>query len=132
MCFNDNQECKRRPEMININSNEPSFYPYSILANKCSCTCNNINDPYAKPYVPDVVKNMNIKVFHLMSRTNQTRHIEWHKTYKCKCRLDASAVNNKQHWNNYKCRCQCKKLIGKDRCDKRFIWNSSICECDKS
>ena len=118
--------------MININSNEPSFYPYSILANKCSCTCNNINDPYAKSYVSDVVKNMNIKVFHLMSRTNQTHHIEWHKTYKCKCRLHASAFNNKQHWNNYKCRCECKKLIGKGRCDKRFIWNSSICECDKS
>ena len=71
----NNQECKIRPEIININSNEPLFYPYSIKVNKCSGSCNNINDPYAKLWVPDVVKNMNVKVFHLMSRTNETRQI---------------------------------------------------------
>ena len=46
--------------------------------------------------VPDVVKNINVKVFHLMSRTNGTRHIDWHETCKCKCTLDASVCNNKQ------------------------------------
>ena len=55
---------------MKINSNEPSFHPYSILVSKCSGSCNNINDPYAKSCVPDVVKDMNIKVFNLMSRTN--------------------------------------------------------------
>ena len=43
-----NQECKVRPEIINVNSNEPVFYPFSIKTNKCSGSCNNINDPYAK------------------------------------------------------------------------------------
>ena len=84
------QECRIRPEIININSNEPIFYPYSIEINKCSGSCNNINDPYAKLCVPNVVKSMNLKVFNLMSRTNKTRHIKWHETYKCKCRLDAT------------------------------------------
>ena len=28
-----NQECKVRPENINVNSNEPSFYPYSVKIN---------------------------------------------------------------------------------------------------
>ena len=92
----NNQECKIRREIINISSNEPLFCPYSIKVNKCSGSCNNINDPYAKLCVPDVVKNLNIKVFNLMSRTNETRHIEWHETCKCKCRLDASVCNNKQ------------------------------------
>ena len=54
----NNQECKIRPEIININSNRPSFYPYSILVNKCSGSCNNINDPYAKLWVSDVVTNI--------------------------------------------------------------------------
>ena len=49
-----NQECKVRPEIINVNSNEPVFYPFSIKTSKCSGNCNNINDPYAKIYVPDV------------------------------------------------------------------------------
>ena len=43
-----NQECKVRPEIINVNSKEPLFYPYSIKVNKCSGSCNKINDPYAK------------------------------------------------------------------------------------
>ena len=51
-----NQECRIRPEIININSNEPMIYPYSIKVNKCSGNCNNINDPYSKLCVPDVVK----------------------------------------------------------------------------
>ena len=72
----NNQECKIRPDIININSNEPSFYLYSIPINKCSGSGNNINDPYAKLCIPVVVKNMNIKVFNLMSRTNETRHTE--------------------------------------------------------
>ena len=70
----NNQECKVTPEIVNVNSNEPLFYPFSIRASKCSGSCNNINDPYAKLCVSDVVKNLNIKVFNLMSRTNETRH----------------------------------------------------------
>ena len=71
-----NQECKVRPEIININSNNPIFYPFSIKINKCSGNCNNINDPYARICVPDTVKNLNVKVFNLMSRTNETRSIK--------------------------------------------------------
>ena len=81
-------------------------------------------------YVPSVVKNINVKVFSLVSRTNETRHIEWHETCKCKCRLDASVCNNKQRWNKDKCVCECKELIDKSRCDKGFIWNPSYCECE--
>ena len=91
-----NKECKVRPEIVSVTSDEPVFYPFSIKTSKCGGSCNNINDPYAKMCVSDVVKNLNVKVFNLMSRTNETRHIEWHETCKCKCRLDASICNNKQ------------------------------------
>ena len=130
----NNQECKVRPQIVNFNSDEPVFFPFSIKTSKCSGSCNNINDPYANICVPDVIRKLNVKVFNLMSRTNETRHIKWHETRKCKCRLDASVFNNKQHWNDDKCRCECKKLIDKGVCDKGFIWNPSNCEgeCDKS
>ena len=65
-----------------------------------------------------------------LTRTNETRHIEWHKTCKCKCRLDASVCNNKQRWNEGKCRCECKELINKGTWDKGFVWNPSNCECE--
>ena len=91
-----NQACKVRPEIINLNSNEPVFYPFNTKTSKYSGSCNNINDPYAKICVPDIVKDLNVKVFNLMSRTNETRDIKWHETCKYKYRLDASVFNNKQ------------------------------------
>ena len=66
----NNQECKVRPQIVNVNSKEPVFFPFNIKTSKCSGSCNIINDPYAKLYVPDVVKSLNIKVFNLMSTTN--------------------------------------------------------------
>ena len=91
----NNQEPKIRTKIININSNEPSFYSDSILVNKCSGSCNSINDPYAKLCVPDVVENINVKVFNPMSTTNEHRHIKWHQTCKYKCRLDAFVTISK-------------------------------------
>ena len=125
-----NQAFKARPEIINVNNNNPVFYPFSIKTSKCSGNCNNINDPYAKICVPDVVKDLNIKVFNLMSRTNETRHIKWHETCKCKCTLDASVFSNKQCWNDDKCWRECKELIDKGFCDKEYAWNPSNCECE--
>ena len=72
----NNQECKVRPEIVNVNSNESVFYPFSIKTRKCSGSCNNIYDPYAKMWVSDDMKNIIVKVFNLMSRTNKTRHIK--------------------------------------------------------
>ena len=39
----NNQACKVRPEIINVNSNEPVFYPFSIKTSKYSGSCNSIN-----------------------------------------------------------------------------------------
>ena len=54
----NNQECKVRPEIKNINSNKPSFHPYSVKVSKFSSSCNNINDSQAKLRVPDIVKEI--------------------------------------------------------------------------
>ena len=88
-----NQECKTRPQVVNVISNNPIFYPFSIKTSKCNGNCNNINNPYTKICVPDVIKDLNVKVFNLMSRTNETRFIEWHETCNCKCRLDENCWN---------------------------------------
>ena len=72
----NNQERKTRPEVVNVNGDEPVLFPISIKISKCSGICNNVNDPYANICVPDIVKNLNVKVFNLLSRTNETRYIE--------------------------------------------------------
>ena len=57
----NNQACKERLEIVNVASNNPIFYPFSIKTSKCSGNCNNINHPYSKISVPDIVKNLNVK-----------------------------------------------------------------------
>ena len=129
-----NQKCMSRPKIIDVNKSEPVFYSYSIKVNKCSGSCNNNNDPFAKLCVPDIIKNMNVKVFNLMSRIYETRQIIWHETCKCVCRLTSAVCNSRQIWNEDKCGCECKEyLINKKVCDKGYIWNPSncACECDK-
>ena len=43
----NNQECKTRAQVVNVNGDEPVFFPFSIEKSKCSGSCNNINYPYA-------------------------------------------------------------------------------------
>ena len=101
----NNQECKVRPKIVDISSNNPIFYPFSVKINRCSDDCNSINHPYAKICVPDVVKNLNVKVFNLMSRNNESRSTNLHETCKYICRLNKIICNNKQRRNEDQCRC---------------------------
>ena len=112
------QACNTRPEIVNVNSNDLVFYPFSIKRSKFSGNCNNISDPYAKICVPDVVKDLIVKVFNLMLRTNETKNIKWHETCKCECGLNAVVCNNKQRCNKNKCKCECKELVDKYVSDK--------------
>ena len=68
------QEYKVRQQIVDDNGDDPVFLPYSIKTSKYSSSSNNINNPLAKLCVPDVVKNFNVKVVNLVSRTNETRH----------------------------------------------------------
>ena len=53
----NNQECKTRMQVVNVNGDEPVFFPFSIETSKCSSNCNNVSYPYSNICVPDVVKN---------------------------------------------------------------------------
>ena len=50
-----NQKCKVRPQILNVNGDDPMFFPFSIKTSKCSGSCNNINNPLAKLCVPHVI-----------------------------------------------------------------------------
>ena len=91
----NNLEFKVRPEIVHGNNDEPVFYTFGIKASKYSGSFNNTNDPYAKLCVTDVVENINITVFNLISRTIETRNVKWHACCKSKFRLDASVCNSK-------------------------------------
>ena len=68
-----NQECKVREVII---KNEYMTYPCSIKVNRCNGNCNNISNPYSRVCIPDVIKNINVSIFDLISWRNKTKKIK--------------------------------------------------------
>ena len=75
----NNHPYQARPTIIYINSDETLFYTFAVSGNKCGKSCNIIDDPYARVCVPKKEENMNVKVFNLMSRVNETRLLVQHE-----------------------------------------------------
>ena len=95
-----NQKCMPRPKILDVNEGvgEALFYPYNVLVNKCSGSCDTINNPMAKLCVPNVIKRVNMQVCNFLMRLNETRNALWHESCKCVFKLNSSVCNNKQIW----------------------------------
>ena len=102
-------------------------FPYKIEIDKCVGRCNNKDNPYFKVCIPDIVKNMSVKVLDLISKKNVVKNITFHKSCKCNCLLDEKVCNNKQRWNKHKCRCECLEI---KECDNNSFWNVVNCRCE--
>ena len=127
-----NQKCMPRPKILDVNEGvrEALFYPYNVLVNKCSGSCNTLDNPIAKLCVPNIIKRINMKVYNLLMMLNETRNVLWHESCKCVCKLNSSVCNNKQIWNSDTCRCDCNEdFAGIISCDKGYTWNPITCEC---
>ena len=127
-----NQKCMPRPKILDVNEGvgEVLFYPYNVLVNKCSGSCNTLDNPMSKICIRKIIKNINMKVYNFLMRLNETRNLLWHESCKCVCKLSSSVCNNKQVWNNDTCRCDCNEdFAGIISCAKGYTWNPSTCEC---
>ena len=127
-----NQKCTPRPKILDVNEGvgEALFYPYNVLVNKCSGSCDTLDDPMAKMRVPNIIKRVNMKVYNFLMRLNETRNVLWHESCKCVCRLNSSVCNSKQIWNNDTCKCDCNEdFVGIITCNKGYIRNPSTCDC---
>ena len=119
-----NQECGIKKVIID---NDYMTFPYKIGVDRCVGSCNDVDSPYYKVCLPDVVKNISVKVFDMISPRNELKNITFHKSCKCHCLLDEKVCNNKQKWNKDKCRCECLEI--KD-CENRSFWNVVNCRCE--
>ena len=99
----NNQSCQTRPTIVN---DETLFYPFTVIVNKCGGSCNTVVGSYAR--VSNKVKNMNAKLFSLMSQLNKTRFLVQLQSCECKCRLNESVFNSKQKWIHDECWGGCK------------------------
>ena len=128
-----NRKCIPRPKSFDANEGvgKALFYPYNVLVNKCSGSCNTLDDPMARLCVPNIIKNVNMKVCNFLMRLNETRNVLWHESCKCVCRLNSSVCNNKQIWNSDTCRCDCNEdFAGIINCTKGYMWNPGTCACE--
>ena len=128
-----NRKCMPRPKILDVNEGigEALFYPYNVLVNKCSGSCNILDNPMARLCVPNIIKNVNMKVYNFLMRLNETRNLLWHERCKCVCLLNSSVCNNKQIWNSDTCRYDCNEdFAGKINCTKGYMWNPSTCACE--
>ena len=127
-----NRECIPRPKILNVNEGigEALFYLYNVLVNKCSGTCDTLDNPMSKICVPKIIKNINTKIYHFLMRLNETRNVLWHKSCKCVCKLNSTVCNSKQIWNSNTCRCDCNEdFAGTINCNIGYTWNPSTCKC---
>ena len=127
-----NRKCMSRPKILDVNVGvcEALFYPYNVLVNKGSGSCDIIINPMAKLCVPGTVKRVNMQVYNFLMRLNETRSVLWHESCKCVCKLNSSVCNNKQIWNGDSCSCDCNEGFASIiNCTKGYTWNSSTCEC---
>ena len=130
-----NQKCMLRPKILDVNEGvgEALFYPYNVLVNKCSGSCNTLDNPMAKFCVPNIIKRINMKVYNFLMMLNETRNVLWHESCKCVCKLNSTICNNKQIWNGDTCRCDCNEdFTDIINCTKGYSWNPSTyeCQCD--
>ena len=119
-----NQECKVRKVIVD---NKYMAFPYKISANKCVGSCNNITNPHSRVCIPDIVKNVTVKMFDQKKLENTTKQVQFHEICKCVCKINSSVCSEKQRFNKNKYRCEC--LINR-KCQNNFVWNYSNCECE--
>ena len=127
-----NQKCMPRPKVLGVNEGvrEALFYPYNVQVNKCSGSCNTLDNPIETLCVSKVIKGLNIKVYNFLTMLNETRNVLWHESCKCVCKFNLSVCKNKQIWNSNTCRWDYNEdFSGIINCPKRYKWNPSTCEC---
>ena len=66
-----------KPKILDVNEGvgEALFYPYNVQVNKCSGSCNTLEDPMATLYVPNIIKNVNMRVYNFLMRLNETCNV---------------------------------------------------------
>ena len=76
----NNQLCQARPTLVDINSKETLCYPYTVSVNNCGGSRHTIDDPYSRACVPNMIKNVVIKVQNLISGLNETKYLVQHES----------------------------------------------------
>ena len=110
-----------RPTLIDLNPVELKYYPFMISLDKCNGSCIVLSP---KICVPKKTKDINVKVFSMITNKNEAKTMTKHISCGCKCKFNSTTFNSNQKWNNKTCQCECKNYR---ECKNDYSWNPSTC-----
>ena len=113
----NDEPCIVRPTLIDLNPIELKYYPFMISLDKCTESCNVLSP---KTCVPKETKDINVKVFNIITNKNEVKILTKHIPCDCKCKFNSTTCNSNQNWNSKACQCECR----------HYIWNPSTCICE--
>ena len=116
-----------QPTLINLHANEyiqeSHCYPFAVKLHACVGSFNTLKHLPNKVCVPNKTEGLNVSVFNMITRINESEALTKHTSRECKCRFDGRKYNSDQWWNNDKCRCDCKK---RHVCEKIIVKMENI------
>ena len=93
-----NQECEIQPTFISLHpieySQEFYYYPFTIKLEKCVGSCNTLKDLSNKEYVPNKTENLNLYVFNMVTRINESKTLTKQISCECKRKFDGKNCNS--------------------------------------
>ena len=120
-----NQKCISQPNLIILHPNEYiqgfCYYPFAVNLDKCTGSCNTLNELSNKVCIPNETENLNLSIFNMITRIKESKTLTKHFSCKCKCKCDGRKCNSNHQWNKDKCQCQCKNLKEHHVCGEHYI-----------
>ena len=107
-----NQSWMTRLTLFDLNPDEDNqglcYYQFMVDLGRCNGSCNTLDDTSGKTCVPSKTENVNIKVFHMITRINGSKTLTKHLSSKCKYKFDGRKCTSNKRWNNDLFRCKRK------------------------
>ena len=92
----NNEPCMIRLTLIDINPFELKYYPFMINLCKCSGRCHSVDDLSTKIYGPSKTKDINVKVFNMITNINESETLVKYISCDCKCKFDSTTCSSNQ------------------------------------
>ena len=85
--------------VIDLNLVELNYYPFIISLDKCSRSCNVVDDLSAKICVRSKKKYVHVKAVNMITRINEAKTLMKHISCDCKCKFNSTTCNSNKKWN---------------------------------
>ena len=74
-----------------------------VSLDKCSGSCNSVGKLSMRICVPSKTKDVDVKVFNMITNRNEAKLLVKHISCDCKWRLNSTTCNSYKKWSNETC-----------------------------